>query len=31
MLFADEDLERFLVHCRRPARGEKALEKALAG
>ena len=31
MLFADEDLERFLSDCRRPARGERALEKVLAG
>jgi excisionase family DNA binding protein len=31
MLFADSDLESFLAECRRPARGEKALEKVLAG
>jgi len=31
MLFADSDLESFLAECRRPARGERALEKALAG
>jgi excisionase family DNA binding protein len=31
MLFAGSDLESFLADCRRPARGEKALERVLAG
>ena len=31
MVFAPDDLERYLELCRRPARGEKALERALTG
>jgi excisionase family DNA binding protein len=31
MLFAPDDLERFLELCRRPARGERALERPLTG
>jgi hypothetical protein len=31
MAFAPVDLERYLELCRRPARGEKALERALTG
>jgi excisionase family DNA binding protein len=31
MVFAPADLERYLDLCRRPARGERALVKALTG